>query len=317
MGTDLRAYQTTLSRVASLSGIGVHSGKPVSISLLPAEPDVGIVFRRSYEDGRIVDIPAVVSHVGATDLCTMLGDAHGDYVATIEHIMAAFWAAGLDNVVVEIDGGEVPIMDGSARVFMDAIDEAGLQYHLVKRRYIRVKRTVRVEMGGSWAEFRQHDGTRFEVTIDFDSPLIGRQEFKDEISGDVFRNELANARTFGFMKDVERLWASGHALGSSLDNSVVICDGHTVINREGLRFPDEFVRHKTLDAVGDLALAGAQFIGCFRSYRGGHRLNSAALKALIADKDAYEIVEAYEQRERVYPREFVVVSGQAYAPWAL
>ena len=317
MGADLRAYQTTTARVVSLSGVGVHSGSAVSISLVPAEPNTGIVFRRKFADGRVARFNAVASQVCATDLCTMLGDPGGDHVATIEHIMAAFSASGLDNIYVDIDGAEVPIMDGSARVFMDAIDDAGLQYHLVKRRYIRVKKTVRVEIGGSWAEFRPHEGTRYEVTIDFDSPLIGRQEFKGEVTSDVFRHQLANARTFGFMKDVERLWASGHALGSSLENSVVICDDHTVINREGLRFADEFVRHKTLDAVGDLALAGAQFIGCYTSYRGGHRLNSTALKALLADTSAYEIVESYEQRERVYPREFVAVTGQVFAPWAL
>lgn len=316
MGNNLRAYQTTLAKSVMLSGIGVHSGSPVSISIDPAGPNTGIVFRRRFADGRIKDFPALASQVGATDLCTIIGDPNGDHVATIEHIMAAFAALGLDNVIVQIDGAEVPIMDGSARIFVEAIDEAGIQYHLAKRRYIRVKETTRVEIGGSWAEFTPHEGTRFEVTIDFDSPLIGRQSFEGEVTSDIFRQQLANARTFGFMKDVERLWASGHALGSSLDNSVVICDDHTVINQGGLRFTDEFVRHKTLDAVGDLALAGAQFIGCFRSYRGGHRLNSAALKALTANPHAYEIVESFEQRERVYPREFVAISGQTFAPWA-
>lgn len=316
MGNNLRAYQTTLAKSVVLSGIGVHSGNPVSISIDPAGPNTGIVFRRSFADGSTQDFPALASHVGATDLCTIIGDPNGRHVATIEHIMAAFAAVGLDNVIIQIDGAEVPIMDGSARIFVEAIDEAGIQYHLAKRRYIRVKETTRVEIGGSWAEFTPHEGTRFEVTIDFDSPLIGRQTFEGEVSPDLFRDELANARTFGFMKDVERLWASGHALGSSLDNSVVICDDHTVINQGGLRYVDEFVRHKTLDAVGDLALAGAQFIGCFRSYRGGHRLNSAALKALIANPKAYEIVESFEQRERVFPREFVAISGQTFAPWA-
>lgn len=260
----------------------------------------------------------MAGQVGATDLCTMLGDPAGAHVATIEHLMAAFWATGLDNVTVEIDGNEVPVMDGSSRVFIDAIDEAGLIHHAVKRRYLRVKKNVRVELGGSWAEFRPHHGTRFEVVIDFDSKLIGRQEFKCDLDGEVFREELANARTFGFMKDVERLWASGHALGSSLENSVVISDDHMVINPEGLRFADEFVRHKTLDAVGDLALAGATFIGCYTSYRGGHRLNAAALKALLTDRTAYEVVEKPETRERVFSGDFVAVSAaQAHAPWVL
>jgi UDP-3-O-[3-hydroxymyristoyl] N-acetylglucosamine deacetylase len=261
------------------------------------------------------DFPAVVSQVGATDLCTMLGDPSKVHVSTIEHMMAAFSAIGLDNVIVEVDSHEVPIMDGSSRIFIDAIDEAGLTHFAAKRRYIRVKKTVRAEIGGSWAEFSPYEGTRFEVVIDFESAAIGRQEFKSEVDGDVFRNELSSARTFGFMKDVERLWASGHALGSSLDNSVVIGDDNAVINREGLRFADEFVRHKTLDAVGDLALAGAQFIGTFRSYRGGHRLNATVLKELLADRTAFEIVETPEPRERAYAREFVAIAAQAYAPW--
>ncbi|WP_421857848.1 UDP-3-O-acyl-N-acetylglucosamine deacetylase [Oricola sp.] len=317
MGTKLLGYQATLCEEAHLSGVGVHSGQPVSISLLPAAPNTGVKFRRIYGDGTTAELQAVAGQVGATDLCTMLGDPAGAHVSTIEHLMAAFWALGLDNVIVEIDGNEVPIMDGSSRVFIEAIDEAGITHHAVKRRYVRIKKTVRVEIGGSWAEFRPHQGTRFEVVIDFDSPIIGRQEFKSEIDEDVFRDELSTARTFGFMKDVERLWASGHALGSSLENSVVISDDHTVINREGLRFRDEFVRHKTLDAVGDLALAGAKFIGCYASYRGGHRLNAAALKALLTDRSAYEVVETPEMQEHVFTGDFVAVAAHAQGPWAL
>lgn len=317
MGTDLRAYQATLRKPVSLSGIGVHSGVDVSITLNPAEPNTGVVFQRILDDGSRVRLPAVVSQVGATDLCTMLGDPAGVHVATIEHIMAAFSATGVDNIVVDIDTAEVPIMDGSARVFIQAIEEAGIEHHAARRRYIRVRDTVRVEQSGSWAEFRPHEGTRYEVVIDFDSGAIGRQEFKGEVDGDIFCEELADARTFGFMKDVERLWASGHALGSSLGNSVVIGDDHKVINREGLRYADEFVRHKTLDAVGDLALAGASFIGCFASYRGGHRLNAMALRALLAHPQAYEIVETFVPQTRVYAGEFVAVTGQVYAPWAV
>ena len=197
---------------------------------------------------------------------------------------------------LEIDGSEVPIMDGSAAVFIETLDRAGRVVHAARRRYIRILRQVRVEMGGSWAEFVPHDGTRFEIDIDFDSALIGRQSWKGELDAETFRRELARARTFGFMRDVERLWASGHALGSSLENSLVISDEDTVINAEGLRFSDEFVRHKTVDAIGDLALAGAQFLGCYRSYRGGHKLNSAALRALLADAEAYEIVETPGRR---------------------
>jgi UDP-3-O-[3-hydroxymyristoyl] N-acetylglucosamine deacetylase len=187
----------------------------------------------------------------------------------------------------------------------------------VKRRYIRITKPVRIEHGGSWSEFRPYDGTRYEVEIDFECPLIGHQKWEGNLTAATFKSELSRARTFGFMRDVERLWASGHALGSSLENSVVISDDNTVINVEGLRYAkDEFVRHKALDAVGDLALAGAPFIGCYRSYRGGHKMNANALKALLSDTTAYEVVETSAARPRVTPRDFVAVNAPGFAPWS-
>jgi UDP-3-O-[3-hydroxymyristoyl] N-acetylglucosamine deacetylase len=171
-------------------------------------------------------------------------------------------------------------------------------------------------MGGSWGEFVPYDGRRYEVDIDFDSPLIGRQAWKGDLDARTFRSELARARTFGFMRDVERLWSAGYALGASLDNAVVVGDDDKVINAEGLRFADEFARHKALDAVGDLALAGMPFIGMFRSYRGGHKLNAVALKALIDDASAYEIVEAAEKGGRSQYSGLVAVSAPAAAPWS-
>lgn len=315
MGIDVIGYQTTIARSTTLSGIGVHSGESVTITFHPAEADSGIVFNRYVGDQEIVSIRAVSSQVGSTDLCTLLGKAPDRSVATVEHLMAALFALGIDNVSIDIDAGEVPIMDGSAAVFIDALDGVGIATHNVKRRYIRVIKPVRMEMGGSWAEFAPHNGTRFEIDIEFDTPLIGRQSWKGEVTPENFRKELARARTFGFMRDVERLWASGHALGSSLENSVVIGDDNTIINIEGLRYQDEFVRHKTLDAVGDLALAGAQFIGCYRSYRGGHKLNAMALRALLADSSAYEVVEAPARRNSVRHGELVAVSAPVFAPW--
>jgi UDP-3-O-[3-hydroxymyristoyl] N-acetylglucosamine deacetylase len=230
--------------------------------------------------------------------------------------MAALFGLGIDNLVVEVEGGEVPILDGSAASIVEAIDAAGIEQLSAQRRYIRVLKPVRIDSGASWAEFQPHAGTRFEVEIDFESPAIGRQSFAADISEDVFRNDLSRARTFGFMKDVERLWAAGFALGSSLENTVVIGDDHRVINMEGLRYPDEFARHKTLDAMGDLALAGARFIGCFRSYRGGHRLNAAALRRLISDPTAFEIVET-TRRQRGRSAEMIAVSAAVYAPWVI
>ncbi|MDP3523177.1 MAG: UDP-3-O-acyl-N-acetylglucosamine deacetylase [Hoeflea sp.] len=317
MSSDVVGLQTTISRSISLTVIGVHTGESVSITFHPADPDTGIIFNRHHQSGEIISVRAVSSQVGSTDLCTLLGRAPDRSVATVEHLMAALYALGVDNISIDLHGSEVPIMDGSAAVFIDAIDTAGLVNHAVKRRYVRVIKPVRIEMGGSWAEFTQHNGTRFEIDIDFDSGLIGRQSWKGEVTADTFRRELARARTFGFMRDVERLWASGHALGSSLENSVVIGDDDKVINVEGLRFRDEFVRHKTLDAVGDLALAGAQFIGCYRSYRGGHKLNAMALRALLADQSAYEVVEAPARRNSVRHGELVAVNAAAFAPWAV
>ena len=316
MAIALLGFQTTIAAPLSLTGIGVHSGRSVTINLQPAEAGTGIVFIRSFEDGTQVEYKAVSSQVGNTDLCTVLGTSPTRSVATIEHVMAAIYALGLDNLLIEVDGAEMPIMDGSSEVFIDAIEQVGITNLGVKRRYIRVTKPVRIEAGASWAEFRPYDGTRFEVEIDFDSPLIGRQSWQGDLTAATFKTELSRARTFGFMRDVERLWAAGFALGSSLENSVVISDDNTVINVEGLRYTDEFVRHKTLDAVGDLALAGAQFIGCYRSYRGGHKLNANALKALLENRDAYEVVEAPARSQHARAREFVAVNVPEFAPWS-
>jgi UDP-3-O-[3-hydroxymyristoyl] N-acetylglucosamine deacetylase len=316
MAIALLGFQTTIAAPLSLTGIGVHSGREVTITFLPAEAGSGITFVRQHDDGTTSEYRAVSAHVGNTDLCTVLGTNPARSIATIEHVMAAIYALGLDNLVIEVDGAEMPIMDGSSEVFIDAIEQVGITNLGVKRRYIRVTKPVRIEAGASWAEFRPYDGTRFEVEIDFDSNLIGRQMWAGELTAETFKTELSRARTFGFMRDVERLWAAGFALGSSLENSVVISDDDTVINVEGLRYEkDEFVRHKTLDAVGDLALAGAQFIGCYRSYRGGHKLNANALKALLSDPTAYEVVEAPSRNLKVRAREFVPVQVPEFAPW--
>lgn len=278
--------QTTLSRRAVLAGIGVHAGKPATIVVSPAEADRGIVFVRT-DGARDIEIPARFDHVVATELCTVVG-AEGVSVATIEHLMAAFRGMGVDNAIVEIDGPEMPIADGCAEAFLGLIAEAGVVSLKAGRRAVRVLRPVRVEQGDAYAEFLPFDGTRYDVTIDFVTALIGRQSYVLDLSPAAFR-QIARARTFGFMSDVEKLWKLGYALGSSLENSVAIGEDR-ILNPEGLRHPDEFVRHKTLDAVGDLALAGMPFIGHFRSYKGGHRLNWMALKALMADATAHEIV---------------------------
>ncbi len=312
----LSVYQKTIGRAVTLSGVGVHGGAPASVTFLPADADTGIIFHRSDLKDGAREVRAHVSQIGATDLNTSLGPREAR-INTVEHLMAAVSAVGIDNLLVEVEGPEVPILDGTSARFIEAFDDAGIVTQKALRRFIRILKTVRVEAGGSWGEFRPHSGPRFEVEIDFECPLIGRQKFAQDMDETVFRKEVSTARTFGFMKDVERLWASGHAHGSSLDNSLVIGDDNSVINPGGLRFKDEFVRHKTLDAVGDLRLAGLPFIGCFRSYRSGHRLNAETVKALLADKSAFDIVEASGVRRNAGGSDFVTVKPNIAAPWAL
>lgn len=313
---DWRGQQSTIARSAFVSGIGVHSGEATTLALHPGEPDTGIVFKRVRPGSEPVVIPAISSSVCNTDFCTAIGFGTVS-ISTIEHLMAALYACAIDNLIVEVDSNEIPILDGSAEPFIALIDEAGIEMQDAPRRYIRVKKPVRVEIGASWAEFLPHDGTRFEVEIDFESPIIGRQNYIGEINATSFRKDLARARTFGFLRNVERLWASGHALGSSLDNSLVIGHDDVIINAEGLRFADEFARHKALDAVGDLALAGAQFIGCFRSYRGGHAINAKALRTLLSDRSAFEIVEPRKVKTIARGGDMVAVAAPVYAPWVL
>ena len=287
----LNLKQTTIRSRVDLTGIGVHGGKPVSVSLHPANADTGILFLRTgLPDGASKRIRADWSSVGATELCTVIGDEAAS-VSTIEHLMAALYALGVDNVLVEIDGPEVPILDGSSEPFMDAIEAVGIVRMNASRRFVRVLKPVRIEQGRGWAELLPHDrGFRLEVEIDFDTPLIGRQKKVFELDARGFRRELSRARTFGFMRDVEHLWKAGFALGASLDNTVALGEDK-ILNPEGLRYPDEFVRHKTLDAVGDLSLAGAPLLARYRSYCGGHKMNVSILKALFADPTAYEIVD--------------------------
>lgn len=285
-------HQTTLRASAVLSGIGVHNNKPVRLVLHPADPNSGISFLRTgLPGGREQSIVANWSKVSMTQLCTVIGNGTQAMVSTVEHLMAAFSGLGVDNALVEIDGPEVPIMDGSAADFVRAIDKVGIVSFSAPRRCIKVLKPVRIAHGDGFSELRPAArGFRLEVEIDFASALIGRQKHVIDLDPQRFRREISRARTFGFVSDVERLWQMGFALGSSLDNSVGM-DGERVLNPEGLRYTDEFVRHKTLDAVGDLALAGAPIIGTYRSYRGGHKMNVAVLQALFSDDSAYAYVQ--------------------------
>jgi UDP-3-O-[3-hydroxymyristoyl] N-acetylglucosamine deacetylase len=295
----LAGRQTTLQDRVTVAGVGVHSGRPATVTLLPAEPNTGIVLLRSGPDGHPDrELSAHFRSVTATEFATVLGDENGPAVSTTEHILAALRALGVDNAVIEIDGPEIPIMDGSAAPFVVAIDQAGIVTLPASRRYIRVLKPVRVVKGDSYGELRPYlRGFRVETEIEFDHPLIGRQTVAVDVEPDLFRRELARARTFGFMSDVEKLWSAGYALGASLENTVVVAKNR-VLNPEGVRFSDEFVRHKAVDAIGDLALSGAPLIGAYRSVRGGHKLNHAVLLALMADRSAWTYVEMPESRRR-------------------
>ncbi len=283
--------QTTLRSQVTVTGIGVHSGSPVSVTIGPADINAGFVFIRTGDDR---EIQASTSSVVATDFATVLGDDQGPLVSTAEHVLAALRGMGVDNATIEVDGPEVPIMDGSAAPFVDAIDQAGIVQQNAPRRYIEILKTVQVTLGESFGELRPHaGGFRAELEIDFANTPIGRQAYAFDLDADSFRRDISRARTFGRVGDVNKLWSAGYALGASLENSVVV-DDTRVLNTEGLRYADECVRHKVLDVVGDLALAGLPLIGCYRSVRGGHKLNNAVLTALMADRHAWRVVEATE-----------------------
>ncbi|MEQ1697998.1 MAG: UDP-3-O-acyl-N-acetylglucosamine deacetylase [Hyphomicrobiaceae bacterium] len=292
------ARQTTIAREIELTGTGVHSGAPVALILHPAEADTGFKFVVTKRGRLIAEIAAHVDNVKNLTLCTVIGNDDGVTISTVEHLLAALRGLSIDNCYIEVDSKEMPIMDGSSAQFVDAIDEAGIRELNAPRRFIKVLKPIRVEDGNCWGEIAPHSGFNLDVEINFDTPLIGRQRIVHEMSPGVFRHELSRARTFGFMSDVERLWKAGLALGANLSNTVAIGDDR-VINREGLRHPDEFVRHKMLDAVGDLSLSGLPLLGAFKSVRGGHRLNANVLKALFADSSAWAVVQAPRVREHI------------------
>ena len=286
------AKQTTLRDHTAVFGVGVHSGLSATLTLHPADADSGISFLRTATADRPErEIRADVRAVTATEFATVLGDSSGPLCSTAEHVLAALRGLGVDNAVVEIDGSEVPIMDGSAEPFVAAIDQVGITTLNAPRRCIEVLKPIRVVKGDGIGELRPYaHGFRVEAEIEFSNRLIGRQSFALDLDPDTFRREIAKARTFGFMRDVAKLWGAGYALGASFENTLVVTDDR-VLNPAGLRYPDEFVRHKVLDAVGDLALAGAPLLGAYRSVRGGHRLNYAVLSALMADPAAWRLID--------------------------
>ncbi len=289
--------QQTLGDIVSLEGVGLHTGEIVHMTLRPADAGHGIVFRRTDLDtdaSDVTDILARYDMVSDATMCTRISNAAGTELNTIEHIMAALSAFSIDNALIEIDGPEVPVMDGSSSEFVAAFTKTGARRQGTERKALRVLKSVVVEDGLKRSELCPADNFRIEFEIDFDNPVIGRQVLAADIDEAFFADELADARTFGFLKDLELMKSLGLARGGSLDNAVVI-SGEEILNEDGLRFDDEFVRHKMLDAVGDLALAGLPILGCLKTVRGGHAMNNLVLRALFADPSAYEIVTLREE----------------------
>ncbi len=281
--------QRTLKNVIRATGVGLHSGEKVYLTLRPAPVETGIVFRRVDLDP-VVEIPARASLVHETMLCTGLSHGAGK-VMTVEHLMSAFAGLGIDNAYVDLSAPEVPIMDGSAGPFVFLLQSAGIVEQAAPKRFIRIRRPVEVRDGDKFARFEPYDGFRIGFTIEFDHPMIPAAQSRAEVdfSTTSYVKEVSRARTFGFMRDLEFMRERNLGLGGSMDNAIVL-DEFRVLNDDGLRYADEFVRHKILDAVGDLYLAGRPIIGAFEGFKSGHALNNKLVRALLAERSAWDEV---------------------------
>jgi UDP-3-O-[3-hydroxymyristoyl] N-acetylglucosamine deacetylase len=281
--------QRTLKNVIRATGVGLHTGEKVYLTLRPAAPDTGIVFRRIDLD-RPVEVPARSENVGDTRLSTTL-EKNGVRISTVEHLMSAFAGLGVDNAYVDLTAPEVPIMDGSAGPFVFLIQSAGIEELSAPKQFIRIKRTVKVEDEDKWVRFDPLDGFKVSFGIEFNHPIFSNsgQQASIDFSATSFVKEISRARTFGFMQDLEALREAGLARGGSLDNAIVM-DSYHILNEDGLRYEDEFVKHKILDAIGDLYLLGHPLIGAFSAYKSGHALNNRLLRSLMADASAWELV---------------------------
>ena len=281
--------QRTLKNVIRATGVGLHTGKKVLVTCRPAPPDRGIIFRRVDLDP-VVEIPARAENVGDTSLSTSLM-RDGVRISTVEHLLSAFAGLGIDNAYVDLSAAEVPIMDGSAGPFVFLIQSAGFQEQSEPKRFIRIKKPISVHDGDKWARFEPFSGFKVSFAIEFDHPFFQQSSKHAEIdfSTTSFVKEVSRARTFGFMREVEWLRGRNLALGGSLDNAVVV-DDYRVLNEDGLRYEDEFVKHKILDAIGDLYLLGHSLIGAFHGHKSGHELNNQLLRKLLATQSAWELV---------------------------
>ena len=284
--------QHTVQNIVTMSGVGLHSGAETVLKIKPAEASAGLSFVRVDVAGKNNVIPARWDHVVDTKLCTVVGNADGVTVGTIEHLMAGLAACGVDNAVIELDGPEVPIMDGSSAPFIEAILEAGLKVQTAPRRALKILKEVTVRDGDKVATLKPGVGSKYRIEIDFAHPSIGRQSATvDMFSGD-FIDQISESRTFGFLHEVNALRAMGLALGGSLENAIVL-DQDSIMNPEGLRSVDEFARHKVLDAVGDIYIAGGPIVGELEASKPGHNMNNLVLRELFSQPDAYTWVDLY------------------------
>ncbi len=291
--------QRTIARPVESVGIGLHKGKPVRLRLEPLDAGNGILF---YRKDKGVTIPLSPKYVVDTQMATVIGK-DGANVSTIEHFLSALYAYGIDNMRVVLDDAEMPIMDGSAASFCMMLDEAGIEEQDAGKEILRIKKEVRVQSNGKYVSLKPSETAYFDFTIDFDHPVISRQHRRFTFSKQGFTREISRARTFGFLREVQYLRSKNLALGGSLENAIVL-DDTKVLNPEGLRFEDEFVRHKILDAMGDMKLLGRPILGGYEAFAGSHGLNHELTLALLADPEAYEIVTLQVQESREFARSF-------------
>lgn len=282
--------QRTLRRIVQTTGVGLHTGTQVTLTLYPASANTGIIYRR-IDLYPPVNVKVNVFSVGSTTLSTCLTNEHGIKVYTVEHLSAAQAGLGVDNLIVELNAPEVPIMDGSAYPFVHLLLDAGIQELNSAKKFFKLKKSIRVEDGEKWAELKPYNGFTLDVTIDFDHPVIANdiQHYFLNFTSESFINKISRARTFGFMRDVKKLQSCGFALGGSIDSTIII-GNNRVLNVDGLRFAGEFVRHKMLDAIGDLFMCGFNMIGAFVAFKSGHTLNNNLLRSIVLCQEAWEIV---------------------------
>lgn len=304
-------YQTTVSTSVTRSGIGLHSARLVDVTIRPAPADTGIVFRRTDVSSVDTAIKALSSNIADTMLNSRIMNDDGVDIGTIEHLMAAFAGLGVDNAFVDVNAAELPAMDGSSAPFCAMINDAGIDVLKAKRKYIKVLKPIRIAHGTATAEIIPADRLEIDITIDFDDPLIGKSQYFYIHTDESFVKELSAARTFCRYGDLAKMRAAGYALGGSLDNAIVVNDG-VLMNEQGLRFTDEFVRHKTLDCIGDLSLAGLQVIGHITAVQPGHAVNHMLLEAILADESAWMVVEA-DELDNALSLQYQPESAVAYA----